>query len=183
MARGALTVVEAGEPLHRLPVAAALEIHRERDGAAAGLLRPLHESAGRFPVVLGVELIPDRRASGLEHVLDSGRSDRRKNLKMIPLASAAGDGDFSVGMKRPLSSRRGEHDGSRPPGAQDLGLGIDLAHVDEPARPELEPREPVAVRPDGPVVVGARREVAPVRGIQVLLSEDLEVEDVDRFLG
>ena len=67
--------------------------------------------------------------------------------------------------------------------AEDFGAHVDLADVDQPARPELEFQETRAVGAQRDVVVDAGGHIAEMRRRYVLVHHRLEIEHVERFLG
>ena len=66
---------------------------------------------------------------------------------------------------------------------EDFRAHVDLADVDQPARPQLEFQKALAVGAQRDVVVDARGHVAEMGRRHVLVHHRLEVEHVERFLG
>ena len=183
MAAAAIARIGAPETEQRLLVAAAGTIHRNRDGKGARLLRALDHRLRHLPFVGGVELVPDRRAARGDDILDADAGCGREDLQMIAGLGGASGGSLAVVMERALAADRRQHDRRIVFRAEDVDAHIDLAHVDEPPRPELEFQEPLAVGAQGHFVVDAGGHVAEMRRRDVLAADRLEIEDVDRLLG
>src|SRR5262245_29669834 len=94
-----------------------------------------------------------------------------------------GGGDLALVMKGSLAADRREHDRACILLPEDLGRHVDLADVDQPARPELEFQEAFAISAQRDLVVDAGGHVAEMRGRNVIAADRLEIEDVDRLLG
>ena len=66
--------------------------------------------------------------------------------------------------------------------AEDFGAHVDLADVDQPARPQLKLEEALAIGAQRDLVVDAGRHVAEMRRRNVVAADRLEIEHVDRLL-
>jgi hypothetical protein len=75
-----------------------------------------------------------------------------------------------------------DHDRAIVAGAEDFGRHFDLADIDQPARPQLEFLEALAIGAQRHLVVGAGDDDAEMPRRQILLRDRLEVEDVERLL-
>ena len=94
-----------------------------------------------------------------------------------------GDRDLAVGVKGAVAAGRRDHDRAVVFGAEDLGAHVDLADIDQPARPQLEFPETLAIGAQGHFVVDAGGHVAEMRRRHVLLHDRFEVENVERLVG
>src|SRR5688572_23445827 len=92
----------------------------------------------------------------------------------------ARNGDLAFRMECLLAADGVENDRCLPRLAEQVYGRVDLADVDQPAHAQLVPREPLAIRDDGSVVVAAGGHVRPVRRRKLALRDRLEVEDVER---
>ena len=99
---------------------------------------------------------------------------------MLPCARGFRDGDFGLGMKRPLAADRREDDRRIVGRAEQRHRQVRLGDVDQPADAKLIAGECFPVRADGVVGVGSRGQVAEVRGRKRPPGDGLEVEDVER---
>ena len=107
---------------------------------------------------------------------------RREDLQMIAGARGLGDSKLAVGVKGFVATGWAYENRQIKPGAEKLHAGIDLGHVPETAREQLEFQEPLAVRAQRDLVIDAGRHVAEVRWRHVLACHRLEVEHVDCVL-
>ena len=72
------------------------------------------------------------------HLFDRGRGIDRVDEQMAFGARPAGDGDFALGMKRPVAAGRRKNDGRRPTHAEQRRRTVDFGNVDETAWPSVE---------------------------------------------
>src|SRR5436309_12563507 len=99
---------------------------------------------------------------------------------MLFALRGARDGDFAFWMERLLAADRTQDDRRFPFRAKKIDGHVDPADVDQPAYADRVVTEPVAVRLDRPVVVGAGREITPVCRRHLAVGDRLEVEYVER---
>ncbi len=128
-----------------------------------------------------VELVPDRFTPRGDHVLDRARGHRREHLQVAPGLRGASHRDFAFRVEGLLAADRTEHDRRPPAHAEHLDRRIDPADVHQPARAHRVAVEPVTIRANRRVVVGARHQVAPMRDGDPRPRHGLEVEDVERL--
>ena len=101
---------------------------------------------------------------------------------MIAGARGLCDSNLAVGVKGFVAAGRAYENRRIKLGAEELHASVDLGHVPETAREELEFQEPLAVRPQRDLVIDAGGHVAEMRRRHVFVCPRLEVEDVDCVL-
>jgi hypothetical protein len=183
MARRTFAGVAAHQPEQGFLVAARDTVDRYRQDRTAGGSGLLDQRLRDFPLGRGIELEPDRRPARLGDVFHGEVRGRRQYLQMIAGARGPGDGQFAVGMKELVAAGRAHEDRRVVFGAEQLDAGVDLGHVVETVRHELEFQEPLAVGAQRDLVVQSGSHVAEMRGRHVLAGHRLEVEYVDRAFG
>ena len=101
---------------------------------------------------------------------------------MVSHFRCARDRHLAFRVKRLLTANRIDHDrrGIRCP--EQLHTGVDLAHVDQATRPQRPPLEPFAIGSNGTIVVGACRQIPPVRDRNFLFGDGFEIEDAQPLL-
>ena len=178
-----LTRVETPQPLHGFQIAASQNVHRPDQHRTTRALDPFDDVARRGPVLGCVELIPDRAAAGLHHLVDGMVSllNTAEDLQRLLLLGRPRDRQRPLGVEQRAAGR--QHDRRLPSRAEQIDAHIDLRGVDEPARAELVVRKPFPIRLQRRIVVHARGEVSPVRRRQGFLRRRLEFQDVDRLSG
>ena len=102
---------------------------------------------------------------------------------MVARPRRFGDRDLALRMKELVAPGRGNDDGIIQPGAEKLDRHVDLAHIIETPREQLELEKALSVGAQRHFVVDARGHVAEVRRRHVLPRDGLEVEHIDRILG
>ena len=140
-------------------------------------------SARRVPVLRGVELIPDRPAAGLHHLVDGMVSllDAAEDLQRLLLLRRARHRQRPFGVEQRAAGR--QHDRRLPFRAEQIDAHVDLRGIDETARAELVVGKPFTIRLQRRVVVHAGGEVSPMRRRQRFLRRRLEFQDVDGLSG
>ena len=98
---------------------------------------------------------------------------------MILSPHSTRDCQLPLWMKRLLRAGRGQNDRAGELRTKNLAGGIELAHVYEPPRPQLEPPERLPVRPQGELVLNPHRQVGVVGRTQPPFRDRLEIEHVD----
>ena len=138
MASIAVTGIGAPQPKQRLLIAATAAINRHRNHWTAGLLCAGDEGLGDIPFVRCVELIPDRSTTRGGDFLDAEMVDVGENLQVVSGLCRARAGNLALVVERPLPSDRSKDDGRIVLHAQNVDAHVDLADVDQAARPQLE---------------------------------------------
>ena len=145
MAIGAVPGVAAPQPRQGFPVVRAQRIDGQGDDRRSRPFRPHDQCLGDVPLVCRIELKPHRRAARRDRVLDRGAGLGRQHLQMVAGFRRLGDGDLPVRVKGVVAAGWRDHDRAIVAGAEDFGRHVDLADVDEPARPQLEFLEALAI--------------------------------------
>jgi hypothetical protein len=101
---------------------------------------------------------------------------------MIAGLGGAGDALFAIRVVALVAAGRRNDDRAVELHAEEVDAHVDLAHVDQAARPQLVFQETLAVGAQRDLVVDAGGHVAEVRRRHVLRHYRLEIEDVDGFL-
>ena len=82
-------------------------------------------------------------------------------------------------MERFFTARRAQEDRAVVNGAEQLDAHVDLGGVAQAARAQLDVLEHVAIGMERQVVVDAARHVSPMTRQDVVVSDVLEIEDVE----
>ena len=155
----------------------------QRDDRAAGVLGLAQLEPGQGPDARRVELEPERATAGLGHLLNARRGARGQDLEMVLPLRGARHGQLAFRVERLLGTARGQNDRARELRAEDLGGGVEIAHVHQASRSQLELPEGLAVGPECELVLDAHGQVRVVPREQLLPRHGLEVKDVDRVDG
>ena len=102
---------------------------------------------------------------------------------MVPRLRRSGDGDLALRVEGFLPADRRDHDRAVVFHPENVGAHVDLADIDEAARPQLEFQEAFSVGAQRDFVVDAGGHVTEMRRRHVHTAGCLEIEDVDRLLG
>ncbi len=81
-------------------------------------------------------------------------------------------------MKRSFTARRAREDRAGVDGAEQLDAHVDLGGVAQAARAQLDVLEHFAIGVKGRVVVDAARHVRPMAGLDLVVSDLFEIEDI-----
>src|ERR1700730_2873396 len=102
---------------------------------------------------------------------------------MAPACSRLRGRDLTVRMKCALTAHRSNNDRGFPFHTKDFRRCIDTVDIDEPARPDLKPRESGVIRTKRNVVINSGCHVCPMRRRKLLTRKRLEIENVNGLLG
>jgi hypothetical protein len=144
--------------------APGLGIHREDQGGAPRLDRPLDHAGGAVAVALDVELEPDRAVRGRADLLDRHIRQGTEDEGNPGGASGTGCGGLSFRAGHLVEGRGGDDQRKGQFLPQQGGGGGALAHVAEHATVQAERVEGGAVLGEGDLVVGASRVVVVDHG-------------------
>jgi hypothetical protein len=101
---------------------------------------------------------------------------------MVAGARGLGNSNLAFRVKEFVAASRAHENRRIIFGVEKLHAGVDLGHIIEAARTELEFQEPLTVCAQRDFVVDAGRHVAEMRRRHVLVCHRLEVEHVNRVL-
>jgi hypothetical protein len=141
----AVTLVERYQAVKRLPVLPGQHIDRDDNGPGSRLLGAAGQSLRHFPLVGGIELEPDRPAACGNRIFDRGRGNGRQHREMIAGPGRPRDAELAVTVEGLIRAGRSDDDRAAIGLAEQLHPGVDLAHIDQAARPELELLKTLAV--------------------------------------
>src|SRR5713226_4738944 len=164
MASGTLSLIHTFSTEQSFAVAPFLEVHREHDRGSARSFGAFHNRPANFPNVCGIELLPDGAAPRGNSVFNRRSSNGGQHHQVTLGARRAGHGDFALGMESFLAAYGGKHNWRVPLCAEEVHRHVDVFHIDQPARANLDPRIALAIRPHGSIVIHAGREIAEMRG-------------------
>jgi hypothetical protein len=175
-------IVDAAEQLLRLDVAAAGQVDREAHARAAGAFGALQHGNRVFPDVGRIQLEPHRLAAARFHDLlyGVGSLRRKRNVRVLRGGGARSAG-FGILVEGAAAADRAQRDRRIGDCAEEVDLRVDLGHVDETARTNLVAAVTHLVRVQGPVGIGARREITEVRRRHVFARDRFHLEYVDDF--
>jgi len=183
VASGAIACVEASGAGGGFAIAAGEQIDGPEKDGAAGVLGALNEAFGDFPFVGDVELIPDVGAILAIDVLDGVGTDSRESHQAFLRTSGASSGEFAIGVEGALAAGRADEDGPVPGGAEDFGVGVDFAGVDEAAGAEFDTRVGFVIGAESVLVVDAGGHVTEVCGRDLLSRCFFEVHHIEGVFG
>ena len=169
-------------PERSLLVAAAVAIDRDGDGDRALPLHAQDVVLRHVELVGRIKLRPDRPAACRDHIGDRRRRLGRQDHQMIADPRRPRDARLAVRMIAFVSAGRVDDDRRLVFLAENLRAHVDLAHVDQPARTQLEFQETLAVGTQRDVVIDAGSHVAEMGRWHVLVHHRFEIEHVERFL-
>jgi hypothetical protein len=178
-----MTRIEAGVPNHRFTVASAEKINREDNRRRAGALSALHDLLDDRPILLPVELEPDRPAPRGDGILDRRGRDVREHHQMIFRLRGARRADFAKHIERLLTAHRIDHDRRRVFRSIQRNARIESAQICKTPRTERPALVSLAIGADRRIVIGAGGEISPVSHRDLRFGRGLKIEDVERVLG
>ena len=106
--------------------------------------------------------------------LNKPRTRRTTSPASLPSLTIRSAASTAFGVKGILATHGRDDDWRGVAHTEDVRAHVDIAHVDEAARPELELEEPLAICPQGNLIVDAGRHVAEMRRRDVLARHCLE---------
>ena len=142
--RRALARIDAHQPEEGFLISARHTVDRHHEDRTAGGLGSLDQRLRNLPARRGVKLEPDWCPARIGDVFHGIVRSRRQDLQMIAGAHGLGDSNLAVGVKGFVAAGRAYENRRIKLGAEKLHAGIDLGHVPETAREELEFQEPLA---------------------------------------
>ncbi len=166
-------------------LAVARAEHRRVDGdadrPAPRRLGPLHQVAGEGPVLLHVELEPERSGGDRRDVLDRGGGQRADHHRRAGGAGAARRLQLALRVGHAVIGGGGEENRIGQLCAEQLEGGVEAADVAQHARREQQLVERGAVAAQRDLVAGGAGEIVVDHGRQALPGHLFEVGDGDRF--
>ncbi len=120
-------------------------VHGEHEGVEPRVPRPLHHRLTHGTIRRQVELEPPPgRRSGGSEVFDRRRAESRQCVGNVEIARDTRDGRLARGVHQPRGTGRGEEERQGRPLTEHLDRDVDVPHVAQHARLELQALEQLA---------------------------------------